>query len=193
MNRIAIVLLLAAGVAASGCGKKAEEKMSEKLAEKLIEKSLAKDGVKAKVDITGETMSFSTTDADGQQASMRVNGDEMTIEGPDGTTTFRSGGAGNLPQDFPADVYVVPGASVASSMSYPGGVNLSLTTSAAAKEVADRYSAEMKAQGWGEQSSMDTPEVAMLSFVKENRMATVLVQTEDGVTTINLTVATESE
>ncbi len=187
MNRIAIVLLLAAGVAAAGCGKKAEEK----LAEKIIEKSLAKDGMQAKVDISGETMSFTTTDADGKQAKVNVDGDSMTIEGPDGTTTFRAGGAGDMPKDFPADVYVVSGASVVSSMSYPGGVNLSLTTSAAAKDVAARYSAEMQAQGWIEQSSMDTPEVAMLSFVKENRMATVIVQTEDGTTTINLTVATE--
>lgn len=191
MKRTWIVLGLVACVAAAGCGKKADEKMSEKLAEKLLEKSLAKEGVKANVDISGETMSFTATDADGQQASVRVNGDEMTIQGPDGTTTFRAGGAGDMPKDFPADVYVVPGASVVSSMNYPGGVNLSLTSSTAPKDVVARYSAEMKAQGWAEQSSMDTPEVAMLSFVKENRMANVLVQAEDGTTTINLTVATE--
>jgi len=61
MKRTMIVLGLAACVAAAGCGKKAEEKLSEKLTEKLLEKSLAADGVKAKVDLSGDTMSFTTT------------------------------------------------------------------------------------------------------------------------------------
>ena len=94
MNRRAILLCLAIGVAAAGCGKKSEEKLANKLTEKLIEKSLSRDGVKAKVDLSGETMSFTTTDAEGKQANVKMNGDSLVIEGADGTTTFRAGGAG---------------------------------------------------------------------------------------------------
>ncbi len=189
MNRIAIVLCLAACVAATGCGKKTEEKLTEK----LIEKSLAKDGVIANVDLSGETMSFTTTDADGKQSNVKMNGEEVTIEGPDGKTTFRAGGAGKMPEDFPADVYVYPGASVVSSLSHSGGYNLALTSSAAPKDVVAKYAAEMKGKGWTSTSTLDTPEMAMLSFAKGNRTLNLIVQSENGTTSINLTVATEQE
>ena len=191
MKRTMIVLGLAACVAAAGCGKKAEEKLSEKLTEKLLEKSMAKDGVKAKVDISGNTMSFTTTDAEGKQAHVKMDGDSLVVEGPDGVQTFRAGGAGEMPKDFPADVYVMSGASVVSSISTPGGMNLALKTSDSKADVVARYAAEMKDQGWTTESTMDMGEMAMLSCAKDNRQASVIVQTEDGATSINLTVGTE--
>ena len=191
MNRMLIVLGLAACVAAAGCGKKSEEKLSEKLTEKLLEKSLSKDGVKAKVDLSGDTMSFTTTDADGKQSNVKMDGDSMVIEGPDGVQTFRAGGAGEMPKDFPADVYVLSGASVVSSITTPGGANLSLKSASSKADVVAKYAAEMKAQGWTTESTMDMGEMAMLSFAKDNRQASVIVQTENGATTINLTVGTK--
>ena len=191
MKRTWIVLGLAACVAATGCGKKAEEKMSEKLTEKLLEKSLAADGVKAKVDISGETMSFTTTDANGKQSNVRMDGDSLVVEGPDGVQTFRAGGAGEMPKDFPADVYVPAGASVVSSISAPGGLNLTLQSGSPKADVVAQFAAEMKAQGWATESTMDMGETAMLSFAKDNRRASVIVQSENGATTINLTVGTK--
>ena len=191
MKRTMIVLGLAACVAAAGCGKKSEEKLSEKLTEKLLEQSLSQDGVKAKVDLSGDTMSFTTTDADGKQSNVKMDGDSMTIEGPDGVQTFRAGGAGEMPKDFPADVYVPAGASVVSSISAPGGLNLALQSGSPKADVVAQFAAEMKAQGWATESTMDMGETAMLSFKKDNRMASVIVQVEEGFTSINLTVATE--
>ena len=191
MNRTWIVLGLAACVAAAGCGKKAEEKMSEKLTEKLLEKSLSKDGVKAKVDISGNTMSFTTTDADGKQSNVKMDGESLVVEGPDGVQTFRAGGAGEMPKDFPADVYVPAGASVVSSISAPGGLNLTLQSGSPKADVVAQFAAEMKAQGWATESTMDMGETAMLSFAKDNRRASVIVQSENGATTINLTVGTK--
>ena len=191
MNRTWIVLGLAACVAAAGCGKKAEDKLSEKLTEKLLEKSLSQDGVKAKVDISGNQMSFTTTDADGKQANVKMDGDSLVVEGPDGVQTFRAGGAGEMPKDFPADVYVLSGADVVSSISTPGGANLSLKTGAPKAVVVAQYAAEMKAQGWTAETTMDMGETAMLSFAKDNRQASVIVQTEAGATSVNLTVGTK--
>ena len=188
MKRTWIVLGLAACVAAAGCGKKSEEKLSEKLTEKLLEKSLSQDGVKAKVDISGDTMSFTTTDADGKQANVKMDGDSLVVEGPDGVQTFRAGGAGEMPKDFPADVYVLSGAEVVSSISAPGGINLALKSTSSKADVVAKYSAEMKAQGWTTQSTMDMGETAMLSFEKGDRQASVIVQVEGGATSINLTV-----
>lgn len=187
MNRIAIVLCLVAGVAVAGCGKKADEKLTEK----LIEKSLSRDGVKADVDISGNTMSFTTTDADGKQANVKVNGDEMTVSGADGVTTFQATGAGKMPANFPADVYVYAGADIVSAVSSSAGVNLALKTSDASKDVMAKYAAEMKDKGWATQTSLDTGDMAMLVFSKDNRTANVVVQFVDGRTSINLTVAAE--
>ena len=191
MKRTWIVWGLAACVAAAGCGKKAEEKLSEKLTEKLLEKSMAKDGVKAKVDISGNQMSFTTTDADGKQAHVKMDGDSLVVEGPDGVETFRAGGAGDMPKDFPADVYVLSGADVVSSISTPGGANLTLKSAISKADVVARYAAEMKAQGWTTETTMDMGETAMLSFAKDNRQASVIVQAEAGATAINLTVGTK--
>ena len=191
MKRTWIVWGLAACVAAAGCGKKAEEKLSEKLTEKLLEKSMAKDGVKAKVDISGNQMSFTTTDADGKQAHVKMDGDSLVVEGPDGVETFRAGGAGAMPKDFPTDVYVIAGAEVVSSISAPGGINLALKSTSSKADVVAKYAAEMKAQGWATESTMDMGETAMLSFAKDNRRASVIVQVEEGATSINLTVGTK--
>ena len=191
MNRTWIVLGLAACVAATGCGKKADEKLSEKLTEKLLEKSLSQDGVKAKVDISGDTMSFTTTDADGKQSNVRMDGDSLVVEGPDGVQTFRAGGAGEMPKDLPADLYVQAGAEVVSSISTPGGMNLSLKSSDSKADVVAKYAAGMKDKGWTTESTMDMGETAMLSFAKGDRRASVIVQTEDGATSINLTVGTK--
>ena len=191
MNRMAIILCLAIGVAAVGCGKKSEEKLSEKLTEKLLEKSLSQDGVTAKVDLSGDTMSFTTTDADGKQANVKMNGDTLVVEGPDGVETFRAGGAGEMPKDFPADVYVQAGAEVVSSISTTAGLNLTLKSSSAKADIVAQYAAGMKDKGWTTESTMDMGETAMLSFKKDNRMASVIVQVEEGFTSINLTVATE--
>lgn len=191
MKRTWIVWSLAACVAVAGCGKKADEKLSEKLTEKLLEKSLSKDGVKANVDISGDTMSFTTTDADGKQSNVKMDGDSLVVEGPDGVQTFRAGGAGEMPKDFPADVYVLSGASVVSSISTPGGANLSLKSASSKADVVAQYTAEMKDKGWTTESAMDMGETAMLSFAKDNRTASVIVQVEDGATAINLTVGTK--
>jgi len=191
MKRTWIVLGLAACVAAAGCGKKAEDKLSEKLTEKLLEKSLSQDGVKAKVDLSGDTMSFTTTDAEGKQSNVKMDGDSLVVEGPDGVETFRAGGAGAMPKDFPTDVYVISGAEVVSSISAPGGINLALKSASSKADVVAKYAAEMKAQGWTTQSTMDMGETAMLSFEKGDRQASVIVQVEDGATSINLTVGSK--
>jgi hypothetical protein len=54
-----------------------------------------------------------------------------------------------------------------------------------------KYAAEMKAQGWTTETTMDMGETAMISFAKDNRQASVIVQAEEGATAINLTVGTK--
>ena len=96
-----------------------------------------------------------------------------------------------MPKDLPADLYVQAGAEVVSSISAPGGMNLSLKSSASKADVVALYAAGMKDKGWTTTTTMDMGETAMLSFAKGDRRASVIVQTEDGATTVNLTVGTK--
>ena len=126
MKRIVITLCVAAILAATGCGKKSSDKMAESFAEKLIEKGLAAKGVKTKVNLSGETSSFTTTDADGQEHTVKIGAESMSVTGPDGVASFRASGVGHIPEDFPKDVFVFPGATVISSMMFPYGATLTL-------------------------------------------------------------------
>lgn len=194
MNRILIVWGLTAVLAVCGCGKKAEDKMGEKLAEKMIEKALAAEGVDTQVNLSEDGMSFRTTDAEGRRADVKVDGDTVTIQGPDGTTTFRSSGAGQMPGDFPKDVFVYPGADVVASMTYPGGVNLALESADPVQDVIAKSKSAMEGLGWAEKSHLGMDDVAMLSYTKDTRTVSLIIQQDSGSpTAINITIAEESE
>jgi hypothetical protein len=75
MNRV--VPVLAAVLALAACGK-VQEKAAEKAAEKMIESSIAKDGSKAKVDLSEGGMKVSTTDASGKTTQMEMGNAKIT-------------------------------------------------------------------------------------------------------------------
>ncbi len=105
--------------------KKPAKKAGEKLAEKMLEKALSAEGVDAKVNLSEDGMSFRTTDAEGRQADVKVEGDTVTIQGADGTPPSAPPAPARS-RRFSRDVFVYPGADVVASMTYPGGVNLAL-------------------------------------------------------------------
>ena len=193
MNRIVLTLWVAAILVATGCGKKTEDKVAKSIAEKLIEKGLAAQGVKAKVNLSGENGSFTTLDADGQEHTLQIEGEGLTVKGPDGVTTFRSMGAGHMPEDFPQDVFVYPGARVVSSMSFPNGNMLALESSATLRDIITTVTTEMQAKGWTQKSSMDMGETAMLTFGKDTRATSMIIQSDNNLTTIQITVAAEEK
>ena len=70
-------------------------------------------------------------------------------------------------------------------------MNLSLKSASQKADVVAQYAAGMKDKGWTTTTTMDMGETAMLSFEKGDRMASVIVQVEDGATAVNLTVGTK--
>ena len=90
------------GVAVAGCGRKAQEKLTEK----LIEKGLAADGSVADVELSGDKITYTATDAEGKRSRVRIEGEQVTIAGEDGTITYQAGGECKLPQGFPANDFV---------------------------------------------------------------------------------------
>jgi len=77
MNSGETLVACALLVALAGCGK-VQEQASEKMAEKAIESSLAKDGTKAKVELSGGTASITSTDAGGKTTTMEMGGAKVT-------------------------------------------------------------------------------------------------------------------
>ena len=77
MNGGATLAACALLAALAGCGK-VQEKASEKMAEKAIENAMAKDGTKARVELSGGTASISSTDAAGKTTTMEMGGAKVT-------------------------------------------------------------------------------------------------------------------
>ncbi len=170
-----LILGLGLGPALSGCRRNAREKPAGKLAED----GMGGGGPVAGADLPGDKTAGTATGAETAP---------VTIIGEDGTVAYQAGGAGKLPQGFPEDAFVYPGARIATSLRFPQGVNVAFETRDAVAAVVAKYAAEMKAKGWSEKSAMMVDEVGIASYEKGKRTADVIVQAQDGVTQINLTI-----
>jgi len=189
MNKWVIAVLAAACVAGTGCGKKA----AEKLAEKLMEKSAEKDGVKADVDISGGGITIESTDKAGKKIALNISEDQITIDSQDGLSSFASGSAAKVPDNFPEDVLVYAGSKVLSAMVVPKGFNLSLETGDGAEQVLGKYKSEMTSKGWEEKSSFNMERHSVIAYNKGPRTANVMVNAGEKRTQINLTVISKED
>ncbi|MCX6996939.1 MAG: hypothetical protein NTV49_07600 [Kiritimatiellaeota bacterium] len=159
MNYVVITLMVA-GLLLTGCGKKAVEKM--------VEARMAKQGVKAKVDLSGE---------------------QVTIQTKDGTSTFSGGKGAKVPDTFPKDVFVYPGATVMASVTVPKGCNLVLETKDDLEKVLGAFKDQMAGAGWKEEMNMNQGGTSMAAYKKDQRTASVVVASVDQKTQITITVA----
>jgi hypothetical protein len=144
------------------------KKASEKITEKAIESGLAKDGVKANVDVSGQT---------------------VTIQDKDGKSVYVAGKSATLPDNFPKDVYVYENASIMASVSVPDGFNLALETGDSADKVMGAIKSKMTDLGWKEEMTMNQGKNAMVGYKKEKCTAMYNVNT-DKKTIISMTVST---
>ena len=186
MNKPTHVFLpcLALCVLLAGCGKKSEEALTKK----LIEKSLAADGVKADVDLSGGTMKFTSIDAQGRKADFKVEGDSVKVVTEDGAAAFSSGAKTQIPDTFPKDVLLYPGARPDSSMTSAESTMVSFKTPDDVGKVGQRYKGDMAAAGWKETSAFTSEESWMLTFVKETRRASVFVNKDEAGAMIMITL-----
>jgi hypothetical protein len=77
MNGGATLAACALLAALAGCGK-VQEQASEKMAEKAIEASMTKEGGQAKVELSGGTVSITSSDAAGKTTQMEMGGAKVT-------------------------------------------------------------------------------------------------------------------
>lgn len=144
--------------------------------------------------IPGCRKSTTYTDKDGTKATVTQSGKntEVTIQGKDGTKVQVSGG-GNLalPEAFPKDVPVYPGATITANATVKDGVQVVLKTADPINKVAAFYSDKLKAGGFEIESTMNTEENSMLTAKKGNRTVMVTTSRDSDGTMFTLMVHTE--
>lgn len=152
----------------NGCGNSVEEKAVEKKIEK-------ETGAKAEVDLSDQGMKMTGT-SEGEKFSVTT------------------GEATEIPKDFPEDVPLYQPARAVSAVVVAGGYSVTLTTPNAVDKVAANYKAQMTAQGWAEQATMNMGGQTVLVYGKEEgRVVNIAVMPAEGATTITVTVATEQQ
>jgi hypothetical protein len=129
--------------------------------------------------------------------SLACGSDERTIETPEGKVTFSedgqevtarlegadgfevtssTGGEVALPEDFPADLPVMPGAkAITVSRSRTEGLYVMWQASSPAQEVVAFYKQKLAADGWVIEREMDLGSQKMLIVGKDDREANVMV------------------
>ncbi|MFQ5640551.1 MAG: hypothetical protein ACE5IR_21430 [bacterium] len=134
----------------------------------------------------------SSDSEDSGVATLSVKNDrgEMTVKGGGEEVHFALGESGvDLPDGFPDDAPLYPGAMVATSATTEEGYMVALLTQTPLKKVRDFYNQELKKNGWKiTLNSSLGPNGGMLRASKDQRSQYITFSHQAGTTTINLTV-----
>ncbi len=166
-----------------GCG----EKAAEKLVEEAIE---AQAGEDVDVDISGDSVTITGTDEQGESFRVDVDGETGTYTLEGGVTQVQAGANVELPADFPKDVPTYPGMKIVSAITdaSQNAIIISATTSDAMSTVVDHFKKEVGANGWSETMAMPSGDMTTLQFSKGERTLSVMVMVQGQDTAIHLTV-----
>jgi len=200
-----MVLILCAG---PGCGKKARDVV----AERAVESAMAKDGKEAGVKIDSKTGSMTIKSKDGKEdVDIKMDGSGMTVKSKEGETvsTYSSDGetytmkteggqamafgkGARLPDGFPKDIPMYPGAEIQMSSADPSSKTFAVQALSAegVDKVAEYYKKEMKSQGWNEGDGVvqtGANPMYMLNFDKGGMSAIVMVMAQEGKSLVSIT------
>ncbi|HUW59670.1 MAG TPA: hypothetical protein VMZ06_01590 [Candidatus Bathyarchaeia archaeon] len=208
----ALILLLTAVLCLGpGCGKKA----AEVVAERAMENAMAKNGKDAEVNIDSKTGSMTIKSKDGNEnVDIKMDGKGMTIKakGEDGETvstyssdgetytmktegggpSMASGKGAKIPDGFPKDIPIYPGAEIQMVSADPASKTFVVQALSAdtVDKVAEYYKKEMKAQGWNQGDGVvqtGANPMHMLNFDKAESAAMIMVMAQDGKALLSIT------
>jgi hypothetical protein len=115
--------------------------------------------------------------------------------GADGSATNSNARKVKVPEDFPKDIPVYPGATPIIHQSVKNGRTLELKTSDAADKVTAFYKEKLKAEGWkqvSESSSQSLKEgITLLSNTKDKHTLSVVISHGENGTSLTLSVSTK--
>lgn len=156
MRRLAICFL--AAIFLSGCNKEEpaaqhdaamDSAASAKVAEKAIEKAI-------------ETQT-------GNDTQVHVGQGEVDIQSSDGSLSVSKAGKARIPEGFPADVPILPGAHVVMASREQQNFTISLQSDLAAEKAAQEYHTLMIADGWQRNVNHQAHTVFMMGYDKGER------------------------
>ncbi len=137
-----------------------------------------------------------TVRVDGGDVTIHEDGDEVEVRGETGGGAIegRFGEDVSLPEGFPDDVPIYPGATVVGSMqAAESGRMVTLRTADAPDRVQDFYRERLAGGGWEIASEMNFGGQRMLTAEKDDRVAAVQVGTAEDGTRVVLTVSEGGE
>ena len=89
-----------------------------------------------------------------------------------------------LPENFPNDIPVMPGAIVKMAIATGGNLSVHFSVKAAPADAMKFYEENLKAKGWKIDATMNMGDASMVSAVKEKRKCVLNIAKEDGGGTI---------
>jgi hypothetical protein len=128
-----------------------------------------------KVTKKGDSITLETTDK-GEKVNIAVAGDGQSVA---------------LPDKFPSDVPVMPGAIVKMAMSTDEGMSVQFSVKASQADAVKYYEENLKAKGWAIEATMNTGASSMMSAKKGRRECVLTVVTEGGGSVVQVMVPSE--
>lgn len=173
LRRIVGVAVVASLLGGTGCSK-IQEKITEKVAEKAAEKAV-------------EAQTGGKVDIDSNSGSMKIK-DEKT------GAVVEWGTQAKLPDNWPSDVPVYPGAAIRASMSTNDGSSLSLETTDSIDKVSSFYKGKLS--GFKKEAEMDMGATKIVSYSEGKRKVSLTFSESDKsddkkTTAIQMIVATQ--
>lgn len=167
----ALCLLVSAG----GCGGKVSDTVQEAIVEKAVETGAAQSGQKVDVDVEGDSLTMTFQEGDAQ----------LTI-----------GAQAEIPENFPKDVPVYPGATVSFSQVITENQLFSIqaVTNDPLETVFEYYKEKSADEGWTEGMAMSQgmgKPMRMLNYTKEGRVLNLMLIAEEDQTVVHITTGNE--
>ncbi len=169
-----LVMVIVLVLAVMGCGedkRSTEQKEADETASRIASKAM--------------------TIASGKEVNVEVNGETVQFKDADGNVTVHAGKGAKLLDEFPSDLHVYPEGEIIHTTSMgENEFSVTMQTKDDLNKVVDFHKKKMTEEGWQSETSMDMPNRAMLSYMKGDRVANLMiVQDKDGGTVISITTA----
>ncbi len=138
-----------------------------------------------------KAQTFTGPDGSKTTVTNKGNGVEFTVNGPDGESVHLAGSASGvaLPDGFPSDVPIYPGAKVITSAKAKDTMTVVLTTEEPTAKVLQHYGEKLKDGGWNIEGTFNNADGGMVSAKKGARTCVAQASRNGSVTSITLAVS----
>ena len=123
----------------------------------------------------GDAVTFEMKDK-GEKTNLAISGSEKGVA---------------LPEKFPSDFPVMPGAIVKVAMTTGDGMSVQFSVKASQADAVKDYEENLKAKGWNIEASMHMGESSMMSAKKGNRECVLNLVTDKGGSIVQVMLASE--